>query len=61
MSYAKEALKNLRFYILIILYIDPLLWMTCSLPPKKKKQLNDHYFIHIHVNDKLLTKAWHMA
>ena len=27
----------------------------------KKKQLNDHYFILIHVNDKLLTKAWHMA
>ena len=26
----------------------------------KKKQLNDHYFILIHVNDKFLTKAWHI-
>ena len=27
----------------------------------KEKQLNDHYFILIHVNVRFLTKSWHMA
>ena len=27
----------------------------------REKQLSNHYFIHTHVHERLLTKSWHMA